>query len=241
MLPPLLPHLPRLLLLLLLLPSSPLSEPMPIRLNKCFKRTHSRREADKLIADGRVLVNDHLPTGAGDQVTPSIDVVKLDNSVVSFSDFNDAPPSTHYYAKYWKPRGIITTTDTRIRDNIITSLSATPNFAAEFSDSRMYPVGRLDKDTHGLMLLTNDGRLPNAVLRSDQRKDKVYLVTTSSSPSLLQLDRLRSGVLITTVAQRDNRRKEPLTALTKPCEVERTKRPRQFSITLQEGRNRQIR
>ncbi|GMH61197.1 hypothetical protein TL16_g03207 [Triparma laevis f. inornata] len=218
-------------------PSTP-SNNSGLRLNKCFKRTHSRRSADLLISSNRVLVNGLPPNGAGHRVQPT-DTVTLDNIVYNFNEFNEEFNSdqrqSYLYIKYYKPIGTICTTDTNIKGNVITALQSS-NLKI---DSRIYPIGRLDKDTTGLILLTNDGRIPNSVLRYSSKKDKVYIVTVNRYIEEEDLIQLSSGVIITTIAQRDNVKKE-LTAATKECYVERVG-SRKFMIVLNEGRNRQIR
>lgn len=108
---------------------------------------------------------------------------------------------------------------------------------------RLFPVGRLDADSTGLILLTSDGSIVNRLLRSSEAKRKEYLVVVDSVPTEGQIRRLASGVVITTVAQRDGKRAAPLKAPTKPCIVERTggARGHELRFVLQEGRNRQIR
>lgn len=216
-----------------------------IRLNKIFKATHSRREADKLIQEGRVSVNGEV--SYGQMVVPFQDTVTLDGRVVqgweqmngiaqsTTTDNNNANQSFEYI-KYYKPRGVICTTDRRIRGNIIHALTQESGFEPRH---RVYPVGRLDKDSSGLILITSDGRLPNASLRREQKQSKVYRVTVEYELTEQDLEDLRSGIVITTVAQRDGTSK-PLTAKTKPCTVT-SYGPRRVEIVLQEGRNRQIR
>jgi 23S rRNA pseudouridine2604 synthase len=220
-----------------------------IRLNKVFKATHSRREADKLISSGRVTVNGQ-PVSAGQRVIPFEDMIRLDDEPVfgweafnaldeSRSDdntVNQSPDTVFEYIKYWKPIGVICTTDRRIPDNIIDSL-ASDGYQA---DHRIYPVGRLDQDTSGLILLTSDGRLPNAVLRGEHKQPKTYRVTVHKPITDADIDALRQGVVITTVAQRDGKRPPPLTARTKPCQVQRI-HPTSVYMTIIEGRNRQVR
>jgi len=240
-----------------------------IRLNKVFKATHSRRAADTLIGSGRVSVNGkQVLEKGGFRVIPYQDVVKLDdvevtgweemNSVAALLDGNNnqrailsskringeyestASPRdniSHFqYIKYWKPLGVTCTTDPTITDNIIDSIRQ----SGYRPKHRVYPVGRLDKETTGLILLTSDGRLPNAVLRGEQKQPKVYQVLLDRYISDEDIKKLRHGIIITTVAQRDNKRSEPLTRRTKRCEVRRLG-PRNFEIILTEGRNRQIR
>ena len=223
-------------------PSNPPSNPpttqvaqVGLRLNKCFKRTHSRRAADALIAADRVLVNGQPPNGAGHRVQPS-DIVTLDGVEYDFQEFNtDDSKSPYVYVKYNKPLGTICTSDRTITDNIISALRSS---GLKLS-SRIYPIGRLDKDSHGLILLSNDGRIPNSVLRSEKKKSKIYHVTVDRYIEDYDLAALSAGVVITTVAQRD-KVKKPLTAPTLPCSVKRLGL-REFKIVLNEGRNRQIR
>lgn len=204
-----------------------------MRVNKCFKEFASRRESDRLVADGRVTVNGRV-ADMGERVFPG-DKVSLDGKAVQWETLaivdEDARPGEQFvYLKYWKPVGVVCTTDRSIRDNIIDAVGY---------PERVFTVGRLDKDSSGLILLTSDGRLPNAVLRSGQRHDKRYIVQAHMDVTDQDMRELADGVVITTVAQRDNTWK-PLTAPTLPCEVTRLNRDT-LSIVLQEGRNRQIR
>jgi 23S rRNA pseudouridine2604 synthase len=232
-----------------------------IRLNKVFKATHSRRDADRMIQDGRVAVNGEV--SFGDMVVPFVDEISLDgniikdweamngiviqaasNAIKTLGEENrPSPPSlttiyenTFEYVKYYKPTGVICTTDQRIKGNIIDALTQTSGYRPKH---RVYPVGRLDKDSTGLILITSDGRLPNASLRREQKQPKVYRVRVDQPLQPNHLDELRSGVVITTVAQRDGKSKT-LTARTKPCIIT-SLGVRDVEITLQEGRNRQIR
>jgi len=267
---------------------------LPIRLNKVFKATHSRREADKMIQDGRVTVNGKI--SLGDMVHPFIDTIALDGMIIQNweamngikatqtdkavpththqqvkSDTNtnsstrtktrknlspsqaverstanidssklalspSIPNHTFEYIKYYKPQGVICTTDQRIRENIIDSLTQRSGYSPKH---RVYPVGRLDKDSTGLILITSDGRLPNASLRREQKQSKIYQVRVDQSLRAHHIQELRNGIVITTVAQRDGKSK-PLTARTKPCTITSIN-SREVEIILQEGRNRQIR
>lgn len=221
-----------------------------VRLNKCFKATHSRRQADVLIrTPGRVTINGEPPEGKGDRVIPGKDRVELDGVPIDWEQLavpqnynqnqRQQQQQQYVYLKYWKPRGVVCTTDRRMDGNIIDALMD----AGYRPPHRVYPVGRLDKDSHGLILLTSDGRVTNSVLRSRRKKDKVYHVFIASPISPEHVTELADGVVITTVAQRDGGRKaEPLTARTQPCKVECNRNdPRLLRFTIQEGRNRQIR
>ena len=213
-----------------------------IRVNKCFRDFTSRRNADKLIESGRVTING-ATASSGDRVVPG-DVVELNGETVEWEtlnvmrteETNTAGPSTtsstqFKYVKYWKPRGVTCTTDVRDRSNIIDAVG--------YTHARLFPVGRLDKDSTGLILLTSDGRLPNAALRSGRRHDKTYAVTVDTDIRPRDMKTLSKGVVISTPVQRD-RVDRVLTARTLPCEINVTGR-RTIEITLREGRNRQIR
>ena len=236
------------------------ASPESIRINKVLKKTHSRRQADQLIADGRVTVNNESVHSAGQRVTPYRDVIRLDGRLVEgweelnhmdrepqkIRNANTEKTQIFEYIKYWKPIGVTCTTDQRIQDNIIDSL----RYDGCNPKSRVFPVGRLDKDTSGIILLTNDGRLPNASLRGEYKHPKTYMVKSNKAVSEQDVQRLREGVVITTVAQRDGNRSKPLTAATLPCKVRKVLskyaekhhlESRILEITLVEGRNRQIR
>lgn len=208
-----------------------------VRLNKVFKATHSRRGADDLIASGRVTIND-LPVESkgGSFVIPFKDVVKLDGKVVT-GWVVEGETENFEYVKYYKPRGVTCTTDQSIEGNIIDEIA----YDGYRSKHRIFPVGRLDKDTSGLILLTSDGRLPNASLRQSQKQPKTYHVRVDKEILDSDIQTLRDGMVITTVAQRDHTSK-PLTAKTLPCLVDRLMgRTDAIEMTITEGRNRQIR
>jgi len=228
-----------------------------IRLNKVFKATHSRREADKLIESGRVSVNgEPLLNKGGIKVVPFRDVVTLDGKVIhgwekmnAINENNVDTNGNHHagenlqtssfeYVKYFKPLGVTCTTDLRIKGNIIESIGRDGYNPRH----RVYPVGRLDKETSGLIVLTSDGRMVNAVLRGEKKQPKVYKVMVNGPLEEEDLQRLRDGIVITTVTQRKGRSEEEntLVARTKNCKVERIG-PSSCQMTLVEGRNRQIR
>lgn len=188
------------------------------------------------------------------------DVVSLDGRVVDWetlqvdllpdpaaaSDDRSSPASpdaplplegSFLYLKYHKPRGVVCTMDERVRSSLASQPVATAQLPA-----RVFSVGRLDKESSGLLLLTSDGRVPNAVLRSANGHEKEYLVRPHARVTDAHLRQLASGVVITTVAQRDGNRAKPLTAPTAPCQVVRAGQGQELLLfTLREGRNRQIR
>jgi len=232
-----------------------------IRLNKVLKKSHSRRQADAIIASGRVTVNGRPNTGAGQRVIPFVDTVELDgkrvdgweaingeienNSRVDVSGSSFTSQQDIFeYVKYWKPRGIVCTSDLRVKGNIIDSLTKKSGYRPR---NRIFTVGRLDKDSTGLILLTSNGKLPNSILRAENKKAKIYEVTVDRPIDNKDIVRLSKGVVISTSVKRPGQRVKTLTAPTLPCKVERLIRnnvnddARTISIVLTEGRNRQIR
>ena len=182
-----------------------------LRINKFFTKHGicSRREADRLIESGRVTINGR-PAKLGDQVAVG-DVIARDGQVIPWG--NKA-----IYIKYHKPVGVTTTSESHVPRNIIASIG---------HQERIFPIGRLDKDSSGLILLTNDGDIVNKILRTEFGHEREYLVSVDRPFDQAFLDRVVRGVVI-------------LGRPTKPCQVERLG-PARFRIILTEGRNRQIR
>lgn len=236
-----------------------------IRLNKVFKKTHSRRKADALIAAGRVSVNGAPVENMGLRVVPFKDSVELDGRQIT--GWEEQLPELQEpefvskeeeYIKFWKPVGVTSTTDRSIPGNLLDALLA----AGKASNNRprgkalpkkqqpitkrIFSVGRLDKDSSGLLLLTSDGRVPNAVLRKEFKRPKTYQVVIDKPISSKDLRLLRDGLVITTDTVRQGKHRN-FTAKTLPCSVKRIlndkdKDPsRSLQMTLTEGRNRQIR
>jgi len=181
-----------------------------IRLNKVFKATHSRREADKLIESGRVSINDMpITTKGGMKVIPYQDTITLDGQIVHGWEQMNAIQNTNHqsttnydqvvdrssslntesfeYVKYFKPLGVTCTTDQRIQSNIIDAIQSDGYNPRH----RVYPVGRLDKETSGLILLTSDGRIVNSVLRGEKKQPKVYKVMVNGRLKDSDLQQLR--------------------------------------------------
>lgn len=183
----------------------------PCRINRFFTRQgmSSRREADRLIEAGRVTINTRLAT-LGDVVGPE-DEVALDGVVIPWRT-----PSV--YIKFHKPIGITTTTESHVPGNIIAAIGY---------PERIFPIGRLDKDSSGLILLTNDGDIVNQILRTEFGHEREYVVDLDRPFDPHFLRHMAEGVVI--------QKKR-----TKPCQVFPTGR-HQFTIVLTEGRNRQIR
>lgn len=182
-----------------------------IRLNKFFTEQGvcSRREADRLIESGAVTVNG-LVGKLGDRVTSS-DVIACNGRVISWGQ---AP----LYIKYHKPVGVTTTSESHVARNIIAEIG---------HPERIFPIGRLDKDSSGLILLTNDGDIVNDILRTEFGHEREYVVEVDRPFDQSFVDRMSNGVTV-------------LGSQTKPCRMIRMGAKR-FRIVLTEGRNRQIR
>ncbi len=185
---------------------------MPVRINKYLSEVGfcSRREADKLISSGLVTINDKTPE-LGTKVKDE-DVVKVRGVVVSPKE------STHTYLLYNKPIGITCTTDLRVEGNIIDAISY---------HKRIFPIGRLDKPSQGLILLTDDGDIVNKILRARNHHEKEYIVSVNKDITNKFLQKMRQGVPI-------------LDTVTRPCTVTKINK-NVFKIILTQGLNRQIR
>lgn len=183
------------------------------RINKYLSEVGycSRRAADKLLEEGRITINGKVPE-LGTKVSDE-DVVEVDGKPIRES--YEKP----VYIAFNKPVGIVCTTDTqRERDNIIEYIS---------HPKRIFPIGRLDKPSEGLILLTNDGDIVNKILRARNNHEKEYLVRVDKPINRKFLENMRNGVPI-------------LDTVTKKCEVERLD-DMSFRIVLTQGLNRQIR
>lgn len=182
------------------------------RLNKYISETGlcSRREADRLIEGGLVQVNGQIAV-MGLKVGPDDDVK------VRGKPLRTKPKAV--YLAYNKPAGITCTTDPQIHGNIVD--------AVKFRGGRIFPIGRLDKPSEGLILLTNDGDIVNKILRAGNAHEKEYVVKVDKAFDEAFLRAMAAGVPI-------------LDTVTQPCEIVRTS-DTTFKITLTQGLNRQIR
>ena len=169
----------------------------------------SRREAEKFISEGRVTINGK-PTQLGNRVAKR-DVVKLDGRLV-------VPQNTTLYIALNKPVGIVSTTDEREPNNIIQHIN--------YPD-RLFPIGRLDKPSEGLIFLTNDGDIVNKILRAGNNHEKEYYVSVNKTITEDFVQKMGNGIPI-------------LGAVTKKCFVEKVS-DKVFKIILTQGLNRQIR
>ncbi len=182
-----------------------------ISLNKYISSTGicSRRKADKLIEAGRVKINGSVAK-KGNRVLPK-DTILLDGKKLSSK-------KQDIYIALNKPIGIVSTTDAKEPNNII-------DFVGH--RERLFPIGRLDKASQGLILLTNDGDIVNKILRAGNKHEKEYVVKVDKPITKEFLHKLRSGVPI-------------LGSVTKKCRVSQID-PYTFDMVLIEGKNRQIR
>lgn len=177
----------------------------------------SRREADKLIESGKVTVNGKKPL-IGQKIEDG-DAVKVNGKLIS----GKKKPRRIYIA-FNKPSGITCTTERHVRGNIIDYIGLR---------ERIFPIGRLDKESEGLILLTNDGSIVNEVLRAENNHEKEYVVTVDRPLTEKFLAELSSGVTIYNPVKKKHEK-------TKPCKVKKVKE-NSFKIVLSQGLNRQIR
>ena len=190
----------------------------PVRINKFIAASGhcSRREADRLIAAGRVSLNGR-PAGIGDGVVEGDDV-RIDGQPLRARPAARPGTRRHVYIALNKPVGITCTTEREVKGNIV-----------DFVDhaQRIFPIGRLDKDSEGLILLTSNGDIVNELLRSENRHEKEYLVAVNKTVTPEFLAGMARGVRIHG-------------QMTQPC---RTRRIAKFGfgIVLTQGLNRQIR
>lgn len=187
---------------------------MAVRINKYLSEVGycSRRVADKLIQEGKVTINGKVPE-MGTKVNEN-DEVKVNGESVGKPE-----EQKHVYLIFNKPVGIVCTTDTRVEpDNIVDFINY---------HKRIFPVGRLDKPSEGLIFLTNDGDIVNKILRARNNHEKEYIVTVNQTIDRHFINKMSNGVPI-------------LDTVTKKCFVKQLG-PQKFKIVLTQGLNRQIR
>jgi 23S rRNA pseudouridine2605 synthase len=199
------------------------NDPRPhgLRLQKIISQAGiaSRRAAEKLIAEGRVTINGEMVREMGVKADPASDDIRIDGRRVKSAE-------RHRYILLYKPMGYVTTrSDPQRRRTVIELLRGVKEY--------VYPVGRLDYDTEGLLLLTNDGDLAATLTHPRHEVDRTYEARVAGMPDEDALDRLRSGIPL------DGRR----TKLADVVLVNKGRRDRDgvVLITIREGRNRQVR
>ncbi|OUW34548.1 MAG: 23S rRNA pseudouridine synthase F [Flavobacteriaceae bacterium TMED179] len=190
-----------------------MENPSLTRINKYLSEIGycSRREADRLIQAGRVLVNGKKAE-MGVKVSPN-DKISVNGEMLNQSK------NKNVYLAFNKPKGIVCTTDNRAeKDNIIDFINY---------PKRIFPIGRLDKPSEGLIFLTNDGDIVNKILRARNNHEKEYIVTVNKPITKDLIHKMSNGVPI-------------LDTVSRKCFVKQTHK-NQFRIILTQGLNRQIR
>ncbi len=177
----------------------------------------SRRKAEELILQGRVKVNDNVIKELGTKVDPEKDVVKVDNKKIRLV-------KDKIYIMLNKPEGYVTTLKSKYNDKIVLDL-------VHDVDERIFPVGRLDKDTSGLLLMTNDGNLAYKLTHPSSQVYKKYIALVGGVPNSKQLNKFRKGLKL------DGR----MTAKAYIRIVRKYKDSSLLEISIYEGRNRQVR
>ena len=182
------------------------------RINKYLSEVGfcSRRKADDYISDGRVYINGK-PALLGSKVSIE-DEISVDGEIIQNKD------KEKVYIAFNKPVGIECTGNNKVKDNIIDYIN---------HKERLFTIGRIDKQSEGLILLTNDGDIVNNVLRAENRKEKEYIVTVNKKITTEFIDKMRKGVRI-------------MGRITRKCFVKKIHENR-FKIILTQGMNRQIR
>ena len=190
-----------------------------VRINKYFSEVGycSRREADKLVEQRRVTING-MVAQMGSKVSYN-DEIRLNGKLITGKSKIKATNNNHVYIAFNKPRGIVCTTDTRREKNNIIDYIKYPD--------RIFPIGRLDKDSSGLIFLTSDGDIVNKILRAGNNHEKEYLVKVKRPITKSFIHKMGNGVPI-------------LGTVTKKCFVQQIDKFT-FRIILTQGLNRQIR
>jgi len=200
----------------------------------------SRRAAETIILEGRVQVNGQVVTELGTRADATRDHIRVDGKLLH-------GPEPQRYFMLNKPRGYVTTLDDPEHRPTVMQLlgqDAQKKSAGEHSKlPRLYPVGRLDYLSEGLLLMTNDGELANRLSKAAAGVEKTYLVKVSGSPTAEAIDQLRRGIMIDRGRLNEVRSGRRDRVLTNPAKIEQVRRGENpwFEVTLTEGRNRQLR
>jgi 23S rRNA pseudouridine2605 synthase len=181
----------------------------------------SRRKAEELITSGRVVVNGQVVTELGSKADPDQDHIRVDGKLLQ-------GPERFVYVALNKPKGYVTTVSDEKKRPTVMDL-------VEKVKGRVYPVGRLDWASEGLILMTNDGALANGLMKASSNVPKVYVVKVAGQPDETKLDKLRRGV---SIAEKGGRR-----VRTAPAKIRLIREGDNpwLEVTIIEGRNRQVR
>lgn len=192
---------------------------MAERLQKVMSRAGvaSRRESERMIKAGRVQVNGQVVKELGTKVTGA-DVVLVDGQLIEREQ--------KVYILFYKPRGVISAAKDDKGRKVVT------DFFKDIYQQRLYPVGRLDYDTSGLLLMTNDGDLANKLMHPRYKVNKTYVAKVAGIPTNDELEKLRHGIII------DGRKTAP--AKSKVLSTDMKKQTAIVSLTIHEGRNHQV-
>lgn len=179
----------------------------------------SRRKCEELIKAGKVQVNDEVVTTLGVKADPSVDVITVNGKAISVS-------SDKIVLAFYKPKGVITSTsDPEGRKTVMDFIKGV--------GARVYPIGRLDYDTEGLLLLTNDGELANMLMHPRHHVEKTYHATVKGIPHGDKLEQLKKGIKL------EDGFTQPAAVEYHDVDLERNIAT--ISMTIHEGRNRQVR
>ena len=212
-----------------------MSEPVAgVRLQKVLAQAGiaSRRASEALISEGRVEVNSEVVTEQGRRVDPERDVIRVDGARIP-------PPRRHLYLVMNKPRGVVVTMDDPEGRRTVADLLAesaerrtgTPGMRRAVKNERLFHVGRLDTDSEGLLILTNDGKLAHQLAHPSYQVPKTYIAEVTGEVSAQTITRLRRGITLEDGPVRPSSVKIVSSAGEKTL----------IKITLQEGRNRIVR
>lgn len=196
----------------------------------------SRRKAEEIILEGRVQVNGVVVNTLGTRHDATRDHIRVDGKLLH-------GPEQHRYYMLNKPRGYVTTLDDPEKRPTVMQLMAKQKSGPHGDNVRLYPVGRLDYLSEGLLLMTNDGALANALSKAAAGVEKTYLVKISGVPPASGLEQIRRGIMIDRGRLDEVRSGRRDRIITAPAKIELVRGGDNpwYELTLIEGRNRQIR
>lgn len=219
-------------------PAQPDDAPRGERLQKILAQAGiaSRRKAEAIILEGRVQVNGQTVTELGAKANAHHDHIRVDGKLLQ------GPEQTRWFMVN-KPRGYVTTLADPQKRATVADLLAQPKSGPRLKLPRLYPVGRLDYLSEGLLLMTNDGDLANSLSKAAAGVQKTYLVKVSGGPTAEEIDQLRRGIMIDRGRLDEVRGGRRDRVITQPAEIEQVRGGDNpwYQVSLIEGRNRQLR